>query len=53
MVVKGTVFIVIFLPLFQKVWTLLKLLSSVRSNRQLIALKTIGVVSVAGSERVW
>ena len=51
MVVKYTVLIVIFLALYQKVWTLLKLLASVRSDEQLTALKTTGVVSVTGSER--
>lgn len=35
MVMKYTVLIVIFLALYRKVWTLLKLLSSVRSDKQL------------------
>lgn len=36
MVMKYTVFIVIFLALYRKVWTLFKLLSSVRSDKQLL-----------------
>lgn len=47
-----TVLIMMFLPLYQKVWTVLKLLFSVRKVTA-YCLKTMGVVMVTGREKAW